>query len=659
MEKEILHQIILGNFFLFSLYFSSLFSHLLSLLLLYIFDRVDIPWVFWLEWLITTPMLAYIVFLAQNKSTYSSSEYIIIIAQILQIVFAYCIHYDDNYSQMLPKGLLPKIFLFLSLCCLCIASVMVVHSYRQLYMSLNISKTIPPSSLTSSPSTTSISTSTSSSLTSSTSSTQPNIASTMTDSSVINYIKAKQIHSLACIYFVILCSYFSIYFLRAFLIFDDDLMAISILVINFLSRIIFNEYASNSYIEYFHGSNAKLLAAKKADEERIAYLKYVFHEARVPLQSFTLGLQLFCDPKTSFNEKKEMLQVMKEATEFISNTFDDVLSIQRIESGALLLKIESFNFKKSLKSLTTSLINPIHSKQLDFIIDISPQLPSLLLGDGFRLTHVVANFLSNSIKFSPPNSKLILRVTCHVYNVPSRSNTLPSLTSTSTSPSSIALLSPESSPPPPSPLPLSSSSLTESSSLSSQSSISSHTLHLFQNSYQDCELTVEVIDQGIGISEFDQLNLFQPYMQVNPEKIQGGRGTGIGLTLCKQIITMHGGKLICRSKPGEGSTFGFVLTLPVIDSNPWSPKEENNLQNNIYEQNSTNNNNNNNNTNFTSNNHNNQIRNRKNNNSRVVRFGLNPLLYSTTSGSQQKISNQPSSNHILVVDGKLYFILIY
>jgi K+-sensing histidine kinase KdpD/CheY-like chemotaxis protein len=75
------------------------------------------------------------------------------------------------------------------------------------------------------------------------------------------------------------------------------------------------------------------------------------------------------------------------------------------------------------------------------------------------------------------------------------------------------------------------------------------------------EMTVSVIDTGMGISQEDQSKVFDKFKQVGDTLTNKPKGTGLGLTISKEIIEVHGGKIQLKSKEGEGSTFYF--TLPV------------------------------------------------------------------------------------------------
>ena len=75
---------------------------------------------------------------------------------------------------------------------------------------------------------------------------------------------------------------------------------------------------------------------------------------------------------------------------------------------------------------------------------------------------------------------------------------------------------------------------------------------------RDTELVVTVTDTGIGVPPEDQEKIFESFQQ-------GGRGpareegTGLGLTLCRRIVGLFGGRMWLESTVGEGSTFGFAI----------------------------------------------------------------------------------------------------
>ncbi|AKB19942.1 sensory transduction histidine kinase [Methanosarcina sp. WWM596] len=73
------------------------------------------------------------------------------------------------------------------------------------------------------------------------------------------------------------------------------------------------------------------------------------------------------------------------------------------------------------------------------------------------------------------------------------------------------------------------------------------------------EITVK--DTGIGIKAEDQNKLFKSFSQVDSFSSKKFQGTGLGLSLVKQIVRLHGGYVWFRSSPGEGSTFAFTIPI--------------------------------------------------------------------------------------------------
>jgi signal transduction histidine kinase len=72
---------------------------------------------------------------------------------------------------------------------------------------------------------------------------------------------------------------------------------------------------------------------------------------------------------------------------------------------------------------------------------------------------------------------------------------------------------------------------------------------------------VNVRDTGIGIAPEDQAVVFEEFKQVGRDTLRKAEGTGLGLTLTKRLVELHGGEIRLESAPGKGSTFSFTLPL--------------------------------------------------------------------------------------------------
>lgn len=77
---------------------------------------------------------------------------------------------------------------------------------------------------------------------------------------------------------------------------------------------------------------------------------------------------------------------------------------------------------------------------------------------------------------------------------------------------------------------------------------------------------ISVMDSGIGISDADQKKLFRPFVQLDSTHSRKYGGTGLGLTLVKKMVILHGGEVRFRSKEGSGSTFSFTLPINGIEN---------------------------------------------------------------------------------------------
>lgn len=83
---------------------------------------------------------------------------------------------------------------------------------------------------------------------------------------------------------------------------------------------------------------------------------------------------------------------------------------------------------------------------------------------------------------------------------------------------------------------------------------------------------IQVADTGVGMNRETQARIFLPYEQ-GAHGVSDGRGIGLGLSICKQLVDLHGGTLTVQSAPGEGSMFSFDLPVANSTNIPQAPVE--------------------------------------------------------------------------------------
>lgn len=81
---------------------------------------------------------------------------------------------------------------------------------------------------------------------------------------------------------------------------------------------------------------------------------------------------------------------------------------------------------------------------------------------------------------------------------------------------------------------------------------------------ETCTLMLKVTDTGRGLSDDEQEDIFRPFVQIDPSLTRAHGGTGLGLTIARELATIMGGEMSVESRKGEGSTFSFRCPLQVI-----------------------------------------------------------------------------------------------
>ena len=77
---------------------------------------------------------------------------------------------------------------------------------------------------------------------------------------------------------------------------------------------------------------------------------------------------------------------------------------------------------------------------------------------------------------------------------------------------------------------------------------------------------IAVCDTGVGISPQEQSLVFEEFRQASGDYLRKAEGTGLGLSLAKRFVELHGGSMHLESQLGEGSAFKFTVPMQTLEA---------------------------------------------------------------------------------------------
>lgn len=140
--------------------------------------------------------------------------------------------------------------------------------------------------------------------------------------------------------------------------------------------------------------------AEEATIAKSAFLATMSHEIRTPLNGIIgladLGLM---DEELKPAQKERLLDI-RTSGESLLEIINEILDISKIEADKLELEEIEFSIRDVIEKIVNLLSVKIFQEKLEFICDISPNLPDILIGDPLRIRQILINLLSNAIKFT-------------------------------------------------------------------------------------------------------------------------------------------------------------------------------------------------------------------------------------------------------------------
>ena len=139
--------------------------------------------------------------------------------------------------------------------------------------------------------------------------------------------------------------------------------------------------------------------AENATQAKGRFLANMSHEIRTPMNAILGMLSLL--QKTELTPRQlEYVRKTDGAARSLLGLLNDILDFSKVDADKMQLDVHPFSLDASLRSLSVILSAYVGTKSIDVLLDVSPDLPPVLLGDAMRLQQVLINLAGNAIKFT-------------------------------------------------------------------------------------------------------------------------------------------------------------------------------------------------------------------------------------------------------------------
>lgn len=352
-------------------------------------------------------------------------------------------------------------------------------------------------------------------------------------------------------------------------------------------------------------------AAEAANESKTLFIANISHELKTPLNGI-LGMCAVCMEDTDMTRIKQSLKTLYKSGDLLLHLLEDLLSFSKNQIGnQLSLELKEFRLADIRSQILTIFDKQVREGKINFSVQfmssdslefapspdrsgVETKLPALgphgtgrlkdmcLWGDQHRILQVIINLVSNSLKFTPPNGKVEVRIKClGEMETPNEDESRTSSLSKNSRNNSRTGRTRNRDRGGASPTHSSSSGPVGNGtrfngtgtalSINPMDPKAAAHIRIRERSptppppgAKSYIFEFEVEDTGPGIAEHMQQKVFEPFVQGDLGLSKKFGGTGLGLSICHQLAGLMGGSIGLKSTPGVGTKFTMQIPLKYV-----------------------------------------------------------------------------------------------
>lgn len=260
------------------------------------------------------------------------------------------------------------------------------------------------------------------------------------------------------------------------------------------------------FFRYFQMSKEQMEAleeskrlAEHASRSKSEFLSNMSHDIRTPMNAIVGMTAIAVANIDNAQQVHNCLKKITLSSRHLLGLINDVLDMSKIESGKMTLNVELVSLREVMDSIVSIVQPQIKSKKQHFNVFIHDISAEDVCCDDVRLNQVILNLISNAVKFTPEEG--FIHVAMYEEPSPKGSDYI--------------------------------------------------------------RINLQVKDNGIGMSEEFQAEIFESFTREDRKRVHKTEGTGLGMAITKYIVDAMGGSIEVKSKQGEGTEFNITLDFEI------------------------------------------------------------------------------------------------